>query len=308
MPNIINKAMKIIPLAADSMGTRSVATLVLTKNLRILVDPGVSLGPSRYNLPPHELELKAYTEQWKSVVKEAKNADILIISHYHFDHYNPFENLDIYTDKTVFIKHPTKDINLSQKKRAKDFLELIKDKPRKLEYADGLSFELKGASINFSKAVFHGAKNTPLGSVVMTSVHEGSGSFVHASDTGGPTFPETTDWIINERPDTVFLDGLATIFLGWREDPKLLETANKEEVRILNSKIKTVILDHHLVRDLYYKNKIKPVIELAKELNKKLVTSAEYLGVKPDFLEAKRRELWNSMPSSNLKALPKNIE
>ena len=45
--------MKIKPVASDSMGTRSMATYVETKDVKIFIDPGVALGPSRYGLPPH---------------------------------------------------------------------------------------------------------------------------------------------------------------------------------------------------------------------------------------------------------------
>lgn len=301
--------MQITPLAADSLGTRSVSTLVVANGLRILIDPGVSLGPNRYSLPPHEKEINAFKTQWKNVVHEAERSDIIIVTHYHYDHYNPFENLDIYKDKTVFLKHPTNNINQSQKDRAKEFLELLNGAPRTIEYADGKEFKTKGVTINFSKAVTHGGKDTKLGFVVMTSINDGKNCFVHASDSQGPSVKETTDWIIEQNPDTVFLDGLATIFLGWMEDPKLLDLANAEEIRLLeNSNLNTIILDHHLVRDLYYYNKIKPVIDKAQLLKKRLVTSAEYLGQKNSFLEARRKELWKETPEKTVKELPRFME
>ena len=53
--------MKIIPLAFDSLGVRSMATGVET-DLRIIIDPGAALGPSRYNLPPSKIELQRLEE------------------------------------------------------------------------------------------------------------------------------------------------------------------------------------------------------------------------------------------------------
>ena len=44
--------MNITPLAADSLGARSMATLVATPDVTILLDPSVRLGPYRYDLPP----------------------------------------------------------------------------------------------------------------------------------------------------------------------------------------------------------------------------------------------------------------
>lgn len=300
--------MDIIPLAGDSLGTRSVATLIKIKGLRVLIDPGVSLGPKRYGLPPHELELKAYHNQWSKVVSEAKKADVLIISHYHYDHYNPFEHLEIYKNKTVFVKNPARDVNQSQKKRAKEFLELIEGMPKKLEYADGSDFKIKGADLSFSPAVFHGPLNTKLGYVMMTSIKSGKSCFVHASDSQGPSVKKTTDWILDQKPEVVWLDGVATLFLGWMEDPKILDLANKEEIRLLESKnIKKIILDHHIVRDLNYKKKIEPVINKARELKKELLTSAEFLGRKPEFLEALRKQLWKGKPCMKQK-LPRIME
>jgi hypothetical protein len=40
----------------------------------------------------------------------------------------------------VFIKHPTQNINKSQKERAAFFLEAIKGLPKRLEYSDGKNF------------------------------------------------------------------------------------------------------------------------------------------------------------------------
>lgn len=134
--------MKIIPLAFDSLGTRSMSTYVSTKDVKILIDPGVSLAPIRYGLQPHSLELQRLAKHWNEIVKYAKQSDILIITHYHYDHHNPQENLEIYKNKIVLIKHPIEKINYSQKGRASYFLQQIKDLPKRLEYSDG-----KGISI-----------------------------------------------------------------------------------------------------------------------------------------------------------------
>lgn len=58
---------RIVPLAFDSFGVRSMATFVETDDLRILIDPGVSLMPSRYGLEPHLLEWERFDETWKTI-------------------------------------------------------------------------------------------------------------------------------------------------------------------------------------------------------------------------------------------------
>ena len=44
--------MNVVPLAADSLGVRSMATYVECGATRILIDPGATLAPNRYGLPP----------------------------------------------------------------------------------------------------------------------------------------------------------------------------------------------------------------------------------------------------------------
>ena len=104
--------MKVTPIAADSLGTRSMATLVKTADCSILIDPSVALGPMRYKLPPHPLELQKLDDDWQEIKKHARKSDILIVTHYHYDHHNP-DAPEIYKGKTAFLKHPTKKINKS---------------------------------------------------------------------------------------------------------------------------------------------------------------------------------------------------
>ncbi|MEM2281786.1 MAG: hypothetical protein QXZ68_07395, partial [Candidatus Bathyarchaeia archaeon] len=105
---------KIVPLGFDSFGVRSMATFVETDNLKVLIDPGVSLAPLRYGLEPHPLEWQRLDETWEVIKKYAEESDVLVVTHYHYDHHDP-DYPELYRDKTVFIKHPTQNINPSQK-------------------------------------------------------------------------------------------------------------------------------------------------------------------------------------------------
>jgi len=159
---------KIVPLAFDSFGVRSMATFVETSDLKILIDPGVSLAPLRYGLEPHPLELKRLDETWEIIKKYAEHSDVLIVTHYHYDHHDP-NHPELYKNKTVFVKHPTENINKSQRGRAAFFLEAIKGLPRKIEISDGKIFQLGKTRIAFSKAVCHGT-NPRLGYVTEVSI------------------------------------------------------------------------------------------------------------------------------------------
>jgi len=284
--------MNVLPLASDSMGVRSQSTFVETKDIRIIIDPGVALGPSRYGLSPHPLEFEKLEELTQVIKNYMKISDVLLITHYHYDHFMPGEP-ELHRNKILLIKHPKENINYSQQNRSRDFLEEIDELPKKIKYADGKEFNFNKTIVRFSDAVWHGPEKSKVGKVVMVSVYDGNEKLVYGSDAQGPLTDRQVNWIIKEDPDIVILDGPPTIFIGWRMGKWILDKSIENEIKILEkTKVKTMILDHHLVRDLHYKEKIKPVIEKARKLNKNLITAAELAGKTPNFLEARRKELY----------------
>ena len=282
--------MKVIPLAFDSLGVRSTATWVETDK-KILIDPGAALGPLRYSLPPSKIEYRRLEELARVIISYAEKSDILIVSHYHYDHYFPEQ--DFYEGKILLIKDPKNKINYSQKQRGKEFLGLLDNKPQRIEFADGKEFEFGKTRLKFSPPFFHGKEYSKLGYVLITSVSYQGEKILHASDIQGPQTKTTTDWIISEDPDILILSGYPTLLMGWRFSKFGLLESNQNLIRILSqTKVNTIILDHHLVRDLHYLNKIEEVLKTAEKLKKKVITAAEFLGKKPDFLEARRKELY----------------
>lgn len=283
--------MKIVPIASDSLGTRSMATFIKTEDCRICIDPAVSLGPLRYGLPPHPLEYQRMDEHWKSIRKYAKEADVLIITHYHYDHHDP-DFPEMYAGKIVLIKHPAENINRSQSGRANFFLKQVEDMPEKLEYADGREFSFRDTSVGFSNAVFHGTGKR-LGYVVEVCIREGEESFLFTSDVEGPNTKEQTEFIIKENPNIVYLDGPLSYLLGYRYSYKSLAMAVENILRILKeTDVEKLIIDHHFLRDLKWKERIAPVFGTGK----KVLTAAEFLGIKNELLEARRRELFKEHP------------
>jgi predicted metallo-beta-lactamase superfamily hydrolase len=132
-----------------------------------------------------------------------------------------------------------------------------------------------------------------LGYVLTCCIEYRGKKMIHASDIQGPQVVQTTDWIIQENPDILILSGFPTLLMGWRSSKFGLHQSNKNLIRILaETKVKTIISDHHLVRDLHYSNKIDEVYKKAKSLNKKIITAAEFLGKEPEFLEARRKEFY----------------
>jgi predicted metallo-beta-lactamase superfamily hydrolase len=283
--------MRILPLAFDSLGTRGMATFVETADIKILIDPGVALAPNRNGYTPHPIELQRMGEQWKDIVAHAKKCDVLILTHYHFDHHDP-EHPEIYSGKTVLVKHPTESTNKSGAARAKEFLPKLK--PAKMEYADGKSFHFGKTKIEFSKAVFHGTNNK-LGYVVEVLVDDGAERLVHTSDVEGPAIPDQVDFILKHKPHYVICDGPMTYMLGYRYSLEHFEAAKANLLRILKEcPIKRLILDHHLLRDKAWREKLSDILIFG---GNKVCCAAEFLGKEEDVLENRRKELFRELPA-----------
>ena len=282
---------RIVPLAFDSFGVRSMATFIETDDARILIDPGAALAPVRHGLGPHFLEWRRLDECWAEIERHAEEADMLVVTHYHYDHHDP-DYPEIYKGKTVLVKHPTENINISQSERAATLLRAIEGLPKKLEIADGRKFQTGKTTVTFSNAVCHGT--TPrLGYVVEVSVRNGDEKFLYTSDVEGPALREQISFILKEKPDFLFVDGPMTYMLGYRYSHRSLAISNKNLVKAIEKiNLNTVVLDHHLLRDLDYRKRVKPVNDVAEKRGINVVTAAEFCGRKIEMLEAHRAELY----------------
>lgn len=283
--------MNIIPLASDSMGTRSMATFVETRDCKVLIDPAVALGPIRYGLAPHAKEENKLDVHFRKIKGHAKKSDVLIVTHYHYDHHDPDEP-EIFKDKVLLTKHPTENINKSQKKRSASFLKLLEGIPQRIDFSDGNEFKFGKTKIRFSNAVAHGC-NTKLGYVTEVCIRDGRQRFLYTSDVQGPNLDEQTDFILEENPELIFCDGPMTYMLGFRYSKKNLKASIQNLIKIIEeTKVKKLALDHHLLRDLKWKERIHDVFSAAKKSNVKLMTIAEFCGKKNLMLEARRKELY----------------
>ena len=292
--------MKVIPLAFESFGVRSMATFVETDQ-KILIDPGTSIAPKRFGYPPWKNEFEALYKTRARIEEYAEKANIITISHYHHDHYTPFELgkfLDsspkaaekIYQGKRLFIKHPTSNINKSQQKRAALFLKNLKHLNCKVSYADGESFEIGDTVIKFSNPLSHGPKGSKLGYVVAVTIRWNGKRFMHASDVQGPISDEAKQVILDEKPDMLVLSGPPIYLQGFAIERAEIENARKNLIEI-SKKIPKVVVDHHLLRDLRYFNFIKSVQEESKG---EILVASEIIGKEPNLLEARRKEFYRS--------------
>lgn len=286
--------MEFTPLAFESLGVRSQATLVETKDVRILIDPAVSLAPRRFGLPPHQIEVDRLTELAKKIYEEAKIADIIIITHYHYDHHDPgyVIPLDIYQNKTVYIKDPQNFINPSQKfRRAPRFIKTITGKPKTMESADGKVVKCGSTTIQFSKAVPHGADER-LGYVIQVAINDKDSTILFTSDIEGAPKNSHIDFIKSVRPNFLIIDGPLSYLLGRALSQDELDTEIKNMEEVVRNGLQYAIIDHHVLRDPNYESVLKPVKEVANSVGCKVISASEYLREPPQLLEAKRRELF----------------
>ncbi|WP_457614748.1 MBL fold metallo-hydrolase [Methanopyrus sp.] len=288
---------KVVPLGFESLGVRSMATLIETPDVTVLVDPGVSIPPRRYNLPPSDEEWEALEDVRECIQRAADSADVITISHYHYDHHTPFTDRkyeacdpeiarELYKDKLILMKHPVENINRSQAGRARTLIERLDELGVDYEFADGKRFEFGETVLEFSPPLPHGPEGTRLGYVLGLRITHRDRTIVHASDVQGPVYRPALKWIVERNPDLVLISGPPTYLLGFRFSSDNLEKAVKN-LRELVSKSGRVILDHHLLRDKNYRDRLS---EVYKESNN-VVSAAEILGKEERLLEAYRDEL-----------------
>jgi len=281
--------MKIIPLAAESLGTRSMATYVETKDCRIVIDPGTRLAPKRFGLPPHKVEKERKRDHWRLIKEYVKRSKVIIVSHYHYDHYNP-DAPSVFRGKLALLKDPDRGMNENQKRRGRGLKRSIERYVSDWSIADDQTIEFGNTSLCFSKPHPHGPSGF-LGSVIQTSIHEGKESFLHTSDIQGPFEERQLQFILLADPHTMICDGPPTYLPGVYSE-KMMEAMIKNMQRVISETgVKHIVLDHYLLR-LNWREKVSPLLLSAEEAGVRVETAAEYAGKSVDLLEARRKELY----------------
>lgn len=304
------KHIRILPLAAESLGVRSMCTYVETSDVRMLLDAGVSLCPNRFGLPPHPREFKAIIECRKNIAEAAEKAEIVTLSHYHFDHHTPsFEDWlsqwteqtetarRIYEGKTVLMKNPRENANYSQRHRGWMFQKTAGKHAAKLEIADGRTFTLGETTVKFSEPVPHGPENSALGWVLMTTIEHEDEKLMFAPDVQGPISTRTLESIIHEKPNVIMLGGPPLYLAGFKVDEKEIQVGLSNLEKVVES-IPTTILEHHILRDENWNEKSTGVFYKAYESGHSVLTAAEFMGRQNSFLEAARKKLFSEYPTS----------
>ncbi len=296
-------------LAAESLGTRSMATKIATPDVTVLIDAGVALGP-RFGLLPHPLEYKALAESRKSIRMAAERSDVCVITHYHHDHYSPpfdsdyvwtwsdYETAEaLYKDKLVLVKDPRENINPSQRVRAFYFNRFLRAVSREVKVADASSFEFGETRLDFSRPVPHGEEGTRLGYVVMLKVSCGRDSFLFASDVQGPVSDETRNLILRWGASTVYAGGPPAYLVPLQIEKGLVDRAIQNLV-VIAERTKVTVVDHHLMRAMNWRECVHEAEATARASGNSLMTAASFSGKEENLLEAKRDQLYQEAPPS----------
>jgi hypothetical protein len=304
------RKIRVVPLAAESLGVRSMCTYVETPDTRILLDAGVSLCPDRFGLPPHPREFEAIVESRRRIAQAADKAEVVTISHYHYDHHTPsFEDWlvnwtdagetarQIYENKTVLAKNPQEQINYSQRERAWMFSKTGGKYAKKVENADGKTFTFGSTQVKFSEPVFHGPENSQLGWVLMTTITSQDEKFLFAPDVQGPMSAYTLQTIIKENPQLLMIGGPPIYLSPLKVGENELQTGLKN-LGDIATKIPNVILDHHVLRDENWQENTINILYDSYKSGFTLVTAAEFLGKETVLLEASRKQLFKENPPS----------
>ena len=339
----------IIPIWSESMGAKSFSIFIDTGDVKILIDAGASIMQPSFPLSKEE-KINYVRKALDTIVQYSKNADVVTITHYHYDHFRP-NLLELYIGKTILAKDPNKYINESQRKRAERFYSnlyshLTGEKPKflnnaskeefanpleKLEhsmridfgdystrrrqlieeglkrfqrlsdkwnswqiipefkinntrcfFADNREFTFGKTIIRFGEPMFHGIEFSKVGWVVPIVIKRKDAKILYTSDLSGPIIEDYADWIIEENPDVLFIDGPPTYLIPYMFNlinfRRCLENL-KRIIQEIDSHV--IFLDHHLTRDIRFRTKLKEVYEFAREKKKEVLTFAEFYGQQP---------------------------
>jgi predicted metallo-beta-lactamase superfamily hydrolase len=284
--------------------------LIETPDVQLLVDPGVSLSFRRGRMP-HPREYAALAESRERIARAAARAEVVTISHYHFDHSTPtfddpiynYSTLDaarrIFADKLILAKQYRRRISPTQRRRGWLLRKALEGDSTEFRAADGQSYTFGETTVRFTEPVPHGETGTPLGGVLMLTLTHGDDRFVHASDVQGPIEDATLRRILEFSPNVVYVGGPPLYLVGYRVERRTVERGVANIARLVEA-VPTVIVDHHLLRDARWRESLEPAFAVSQATGHSLLTAAEYLGQPNNLLESNREALYRDDPPTEV--------
>jgi len=277
--------MKVIPLGAESLGVRSMATYVEAAGRGILIDPGATLAPSRFGLPPSDEEWEALRRTNDRISAYAARAETVFVSHYHEDHFR--SDPASYMGRRVLVKDPRRMVQGLQARRAAELWKTLQEHAR-VAVADDLIERSMDLVLEVSPPLPHGLEATTLGYLVALTIAEPRERerFVFASDVQGPLSAVAAGYLVRQRPTLLYLAGPPS-YVEREVGAAVIDRGIDHLMRIVETTGCRVIMDHHALRDVAWRERFARLWETGR-----VTTAAGYLGLPEAALESRRAELW----------------
>jgi predicted metallo-beta-lactamase superfamily hydrolase len=299
-------SVEVIPIAAESIGVRSLCTKVKTPDITIILDPSAALA-KRHGLEPHPFEYQKLLEVLDTIFVESRKASILSISHYHYDHVRPgFTNYRynfssreelqrLFEGKLVLAKDYREHINPSQRRRGHYFKKDVSKVVKNIEWVDNQVFTFGDTTITYSQPLPHGPANTRMGFVLATVIEHEETRIVFAPDVQGPVVNTTLDFLLSKDADVMIVGGPPIYLSQWEksDSDKALHALSK-----IALSTHFLVVDHHLMRSNSWRNWLQPIKKTSSEWGHKVLTMAELGNREIRCMEADRPDLYTSASPS----------
>ena len=163
-------------------------------------------------------------------------------------------------------------------------------------YADNQTTAADGVKIVFSGPVDRTTDGKQ--KCVMTAVSRGDDTFVHSSDVRGLCSPDAAGFILQQRPQVLYLDGPdAEARAGGEAVLQRPDCLERIQQVLESTPVTTLILDHHIMRERGGLRLLEPLFSLALKKGITVRTAAGTRGEENNLLEARRRVLYACDPS-----------
>lgn len=288
--------MLITPLAAESMGGRSMATWVETGDCRIIIDPWLQETPLRFGLGPHPVETW-HAEKLKSrICLFLRPADVIVITHFDAASFMLLTP-EMCRGKTIFMRNPNQNTAPRYRNMIFEFIERMRSLAEELTFVDGRSLKRGKTKLHFSLSVPGGDRKTHADFVMPVAIHDRKQTFLYTSEITGSLGEQTKQFFLRENPGTCYFDGPETT---WRKDGRELGALDElikgyMEV-MLSGALRALIIDHHLMRDVHWRQKTRLMFDMAENTSLLIKTAAEFRGDENNLLEARRDQLYEVEP------------
>ncbi|MEF8873876.1 MAG: MBL fold metallo-hydrolase [Candidatus Thermoplasmatota archaeon] len=162
----------------------------------------------------------------------------------------------------------------------------VKEPLENVHYADGETIKVGKTTIRFTEPLFHGIEYSKTGWVIALIIEKGREKFIYTSDIQGPTIEDYAEWIIQEDPDFLIMDGPATYLLGYMLNNFNLDRSIENASRVIKEcDFETMLYDHHLTRESNFKEKTEDVWKAVEKTEGEVLTYREYLECKRPLVE-----------------------